>query len=204
MTERKYYFCIKENKGQFKKYYISFDGNGTISYENLYLYTLEEIDYILKFYSKEQIITRMQQDNVLYFLDNDEDFNKIELAIQYQDNGKERTIETLSQDCLLFDIDDFFITQLHDMNKKLIYNNLGGYLDNQRISEQMKLWIRNLRKENNEQILIEYKKLSYLEQRMIKKIIFEILKIVKEKNNQENYSRKKIQNNYSIEEKKAA
>ena len=200
MTERKYYFCVKENKNQFKKHYISFDGNGNITYYTPNFYTLEEIDFILRFYSKEQIFTKMQQDNVLCSFDPNEDDNKVNLTIQYQENGKERSIEALSQDCISFNIENFFLNQLQDYNKKLIYNNLGGYLDNQRISEQMKSWIKNVRQFTNEQILQEYNKLDYLEKRMIKKIIYEVLNLIKGKNKQEDYSIKKIQ----TEKKKTA
>lgn len=191
MTERKYYFCIEENKDQYRKYYISIDGVGNLNYEVLNLYTLEEIDFILKIISEEQILTRMHHDNVLYSLEQNKNIQKTHLSIRYQDNGKERTIERLSQECLLFDIEDFLLNGLHDINKKSIYNNLGGYLNNPRVSEAMKVWIKNFRKHENEQILMEFQQLPYIEQRKIKKVIYGVLTILDQKKIEENYSRKK-------------
>lgn len=179
MEENKYYLCIeykKKENHQYGKCYISFNENGSLIYDSLYKYTLKDIDIFLEHHSKEQIINQMRDDNAIYFLDNKVSLNDIELSIRYFDKGKERIEMMMQQECLKFDLEYFMNQDWNDFQKKQIYNNLSGYMNNSRTSEKMKTWIKVLRTETSENLMAQFQKLSYMEQRKIKSIIYTIIK----------------------------
>lgn len=187
------YFCLEYNGVPYIKLYFSLNPDGTLNYETPTFYTLEEMDNLLKTYSKEQILSQMREDNVLYFLGNETDFKNIKLFLCHQENGKERKVTTLSQECLLFQIEDFFQNEFDDINRKLIYNNLGGYLDNPKTSKKMKDWIKMLKAESQQRIMEDYQNLSYVDKRKIREVVFGVLTLNEDKKIEKPFMRKKIQ-----------
>lgn len=191
--EEKYYLCVEYRKEQYGKCYFSIDSNSNLNYDTLRFYSLEELDELLKMISTEQILMKLKEDNVLYSLANEEDFANAHVSIRYQENGKERSIDVLSQECLLFPMEDFLKKDWNEEDKKLIYNNLGGYLDNAKTSAKMKNWIRSIRENSNDEILINYQALPYLDQRKIRQVVYGIQYLNMEKKDKVQLSRKKIQ-----------
>lgn len=199
MEEKKYYICLsckKLKSGQFGKCYIFFDQDGSIVYDTLYKHTLKDIDLFLKENSKEQMIKKLKQDNVFYFINETTNPDDIDISIRYYDSGKERIQPTLSAECLNFDLESFFKNNLNEFQKQQIYNNLSGYLINQHTTEDMKKWIRMLKTETEEVLITKFQDLPYLEQRKIKSIIFEKLQesnpsIEMNKTDEYQYTRKK-------------
>lgn len=197
MEEQKNYLCIEyknHQTNQYGKCYVSFDEEQKLNYEALKLYTLKEIDDFLKNHSKEEILNQMRKDNIFYFLHENAKDTFFDLSIRFYQNGKERSIAPLSQECLQFSVEEFIRNDLNDINKKTIYNNLGGYLNNPNIGDKMKKWIKSLRLEDSDFLIKEYYEMPYLEQRKIKFIIFQLLsKCPKEEKEELPFIRKKIQ-----------
>lgn len=138
MEEKIYYLCVEYKnlkKNQFGKSYVSFNEIGELNYDNLNLYTLEEIDEFLKKNSSKSIISQMQQDNIFYFLQNDNENTSFELSIRFYQNGKERSISPLSEESKSFNTEEF-IYDLNPNDKKIIYNSLGGYLNNSHVTKK--------------------------------------------------------------------
>lgn len=199
VEERKYYLCIEYKNlesSQYGKCYVTFDENQKLNYDYLNLYTLEEIDTFLKSYPKEKILNQMRTDNIFYFLKEDVENTNFELSIRFYQNGKERTIMPLSNESLQFDLETFLKTELNEEKKKLIYNNLGGYLNNPHISSEMKTWIKMIRNDSKETLLFQYQSIPYVDRRKIKNIIFELF-LKESKENKESQTkllvRKKVQ-----------
>lgn len=200
MEEAQNYLCIEYKNpetNQYGKCYISFDWDGKLNYDQLHFYTLEEIDLFFKMHSKEEIINQVREDNIFYYLQDADESEYINLSIRYHQNGKERMIESLSKDCLDFDFETFLQTNLNDVSRKIIYNNLGGYLNNPKVSQEMKEWIKSIRVEESEELITALSNLPYIEQRKIHQIAFDVLTQHTERNEQETiengFTRKKIQ-----------
>ncbi len=183
MEEPRNYLCIEyknPNTLDFGKYYFSIDATGKINYDTLQLYTLQELEEILKNQSKEEILNQIREDNVWYFLDSSIPNDFFKLKICFFENGKERCIDPLDPECLSFDLETFMKEELDEFTRKKIYNSLGGYLNNSHTLETTKQWIRDLRKESNQTLAINYKNLPYKEQRKIRQIIFNKIEPTKE------------------------
>lgn len=178
MDEAINYICIESKKSETNDYgkcYISFDKNGSLIYDTLQFYKLEEIENFLKNHSKKDILTQIRKDNVFYFLEDEAKDDFIEVTIRHHENGKERIIKPLSMECLQFDLENFLKNELNESFKKEIYNSLGGYLNHSSTGESMKSWIKRLREVTSEELIETFYKLSYKEQRKIKSIIYGVV-----------------------------
>lgn len=175
MDEPINYLCIEYKNtliNQYGKCYLSFDQEGNLKYENISLYTLQEIEAFLKVHSKKEILNQLKRDNIYYFLNENTEEKDLEISIRYHQNGKERSIIPLTQECLRFNIEEFFLNDLNDWNKKIIYNKLGGYLTNPKIGTKTREWIKKFRQMSSIKINQEFKNIPYFEQREIRKTIF--------------------------------
>lgn len=172
---RIHYLCVEYKNPHLKQYgkcYISFDLEGNLNYDQLVLYSLEELEQMLKKYSQQTILNHVKKDNLFYYLAENIDEKYLFLSIRYHQNGKERSISPLTKECLNFDIKNFFQKELNKWSEKIIYNLLGGYLTNIHISDQMKQWIKKIRQESGENLALEFEKLPYSDQRIIREVIY--------------------------------
>lgn len=173
-----YFICLEYRNSQTKKYrksYLSFDEKGLV-YDVIHCYSLEQIDYFLAVFDEECILTQLRQDNALDFLNEIQSSNDIHLSIHHYDskNGKERhSAPILKPGCFFFDIEKYLKENMTILSRKNLYNKLGGYLTNSHVTKEAKDFIQHLQNMESEFLWEEFQKLSYLDQRKIKSVIFE-------------------------------
>jgi hypothetical protein len=178
IDNQQYFICLEYRNPITKKYgksYLSFNEKGLV-YDVVHRYSLEQIDKFLAIFDKKRLYEQLREDNVLYFLNEIKDFNDIFLSIHHYDsqNGKERvSASILKPECYFFDIEKFFKENMTILERKNIYNKLGGYLTNNHMSSEAKSFIQHFQSVSNDLLWQEFQTLSYFEQRKIKQIIFD-------------------------------
>lgn len=174
--EYQYFLCLEYKNPTTKNYrkiYFSFGPNGLI-YDYIYQYNLEQIDYFLSTKNKSQILKQMQQDNILYFVNNSIEEQYFELSIRHYEKEKERiSVPLLKDGCYEFNILEYFQNNLTKETRKKLYNKLGGYIVNNHTKNETKQWIKNIITIETESLIQSFFQLPYEEQRKLKAIIYD-------------------------------
>lgn len=175
---QQYFICLEYRDPHTKKYgksYLSFDENGLV-YDAIYRYSLEQIDYFLAIFDEKRILEQLRKDNALYFLNEIKDIDDMHISIHHYDSnkGKERqSAPLLKPGCYFFDMEKYLKENMTILDRKNIYNKLGGYLTNTHITKKAKTFIQQFQTMPSDFLWEEYQKLSYIEQRKIKQIIYD-------------------------------